>query len=84
MLYLQECEINIRLDKVPGTYSQAMKGEDSDKWIDAMFEEMKSMATNKVWDLVDLPEGHKTIGCKWVYKTKHDSLVKSNDIKLDL
>lgn len=76
MLYLQECEFNMGLEKDPATYSQAMKSEDSDKWIDAMFDEMKSMATNKVWELVDLPEGHKKVGCKWVYKTKRDSLGK--------
>ena len=45
------------LEKDPVTYSQAIKGENSDKWIDAMFEEMKSMTTNNIWELVDLPEG---------------------------
>ena len=25
------------------------------------------------WDLVQLPEGAKPIGCKWVFKTKRDS-----------
>ena len=35
---------------------------------------MNSMATNGVWDLVILPNGAKTIGCKWVYKIKKDSL----------
>ncbi|KAK6163477.1 hypothetical protein DH2020_000341 [Rehmannia glutinosa] len=34
---------------------------------------MDSMASNKVWDLVKLPDGVKTIGCKWVFKTKKDS-----------
>ena len=29
---------------------------------------------NEVWDLVKLPNGLKTIGCEWVYKTKKDSL----------
>ena len=32
--------------------------------------EMKSMSSNKVWKLVDLPERIKLIGCKWVYKRK--------------
>ncbi|GJZ80052.1 retrovirus-related pol polyprotein from transposon TNT 1-94 [Tanacetum coccineum] len=41
--------------------------------IDAMNEELKSMAQNKVWDLVNLPEGSKRVGCKWVFKTKRDS-----------
>ena len=56
------------------TFSQAVKGDDSDKWIDAMCEELKSMAANKVWELVALPIGHKAVGSKWVLKTKRDSL----------
>ena len=31
------------------------------------------MASNRVCDLVELPYGVKTIGCKWVFKTKKDS-----------
>ncbi|XP_072077980.1 uncharacterized mitochondrial protein AtMg00820-like [Arachis hypogaea] len=38
-----------------------------------MKDELKSMEQNKVWDLVKLPKGCKRIGCKWVFKTKHDS-----------
>ena len=32
--------------------------------------EMDSMYSNQVWELVDLPEGVKPIGCKWIYKRK--------------
>ncbi|RVW30282.1 Retrovirus-related Pol polyprotein from transposon TNT 1-94 [Vitis vinifera] len=38
------------------------------------YDEMSSMKCNDVWDLVELPNGVKTIGCKWVFKTKKDSL----------
>ena len=38
-----------------------------------MEDEMKSMNVNKVWDLKIIPKGIKIVGCKWVYKTKHDS-----------
>jgi hypothetical protein len=38
-----------------------------------MEDELKSMCSNRVWDLVDIPDGIKTVGCKWVYKTKRDS-----------
>ena len=34
---------------------------------------MESMAINKVWDLVELPQGASAIGYKWVYKTKKDT-----------
>ena len=50
-----------------------MKCDDSIKWYCAMEEELKSMNQNQVWDLVELPEGYKKVGCKWVFKTKRDS-----------
>ena len=54
----------------PLTYTEAVMSKDSDKWQDAMKSEMDSMYTNKVWTLVDAPEGVNPIGCKWVYKKK--------------
>ena len=50
-----------------------MHSEYASEWFSAMQEEMKSMSTNKVWDLVEILQGAKTVGCKWVYKTKYDS-----------
>ena len=43
-------------------------------WYDAMKDELESMANNKVWDLVELPNGIKPIRCKWIFKTKKDSV----------
>ena len=54
----------------PLTYTEAVMSKDSDRWQDAMKSEMDSMYTNKVWTLVDAPEGVNPIGCKWVYKKK--------------
>jgi len=50
-----------------------MNDDNSDKWLDAMKDELKLMAQNCVWDLVKLPEGCKRVACKWVFKTKRDS-----------
>ena len=33
---------------------------------------MHSIKANKVWELVKLPEGKRTVGCKWVFKHKLD------------
>ena len=50
-----------------------MNDVNSSKWLEAMKDELKSMVQNEVWDLVELPEGHQKVGCKWVFKTKRDS-----------
>ena len=39
-----------------------------------MKDEMNSMTFNGVWNLVELLDNAKAIGCKWVFKTKKDSL----------
>jgi len=50
-----------------------MHSSNFQNWIDTMKDEMKSMNDNEVWDLVELLEGMKPIGCKWIFKTKKDS-----------
>ena len=61
----------------PRTYHEAMMSPDSEKWLQAMKSEMQSMYDNRVWNLVNPPEGAKVIGCKWVHKIKHDMTFKS-------
>ena len=56
----------------PTTFREAMMSPDSDKWLEAMKSEMQSMDDNQVWNLVDLPNGVKTIECKWIFKKKID------------
>jgi hypothetical protein len=41
-------------------------------WDKAMDEEMVALDANMTWELVPLLEGKKAIGCKWVYKVKHN------------
>jgi len=43
------------------------------KWDNAMDEEMATLDANATWELVPLPEDKKVIGCKWVYKVKHNA-----------
>ncbi|RVW95334.1 Retrovirus-related Pol polyprotein from transposon TNT 1-94 [Vitis vinifera] len=74
VVYLQECDYNIGAENDPESFSQAMSCKESELWYNAMKDEMSSMKCNDVWDLVELPNGVKTIGCKWVFKTKKDSL----------
>ncbi|WKA11122.1 hypothetical protein VitviT2T_028652 [Vitis vinifera] len=74
VVYLQECDYNIGAENDLESLSQAMSCKESELWYNAMKDEMSSMKCNDVWDLVELPNGAKTIGCKWVFKTKKDSL----------
>ena len=55
------------------SYSEAISCKQFDKWIEVMHDEIKSMYSNRVWELVEIPNGFKPIGCKWVFKTKKDS-----------
>ena len=54
----------------PASYEEALASLASQEWIVATRDEMDSMAKNQVWELVNLSPGHKTIGNKWVLKTK--------------
>jgi hypothetical protein len=37
-----------------------------------MDEKMAALDASATWELVALPKANKTIGCKWVYKIKHN------------
>ena len=59
VVYFQESDIRVEND--PKSFSQAMNSKESELWYNAMKEEMNSMKTNEVWDLVDLPSGAKLL-----------------------
>jgi Reverse transcriptase (RNA-dependent DNA polymerase) len=51
------------------------------QWRKAMVEEISSIQKNGTWQLVSLPDNHKLIGLKWVFKLKKDTqgkIVKYN------
>ena len=50
-----------------------MAGPSSKEWHKAMKSEMESMYENQVWNLEELLEGVKPIGCKWIFKRKTDT-----------
>ncbi|GJR26718.1 putative ribonuclease H-like domain-containing protein [Tanacetum coccineum] len=41
-------------------------------WVEAMQEELLQFKLQKVWTLVDLPNGKRPIGTKWVFRNKKD------------
>ena len=61
------------MDSDPTLFEEAMRGVYLFEWQEAMEVEMISMNTNDVWDLEEIPNKAKTVGCERVYKTKCDS-----------
>ena len=48
MVYLHESEFDLSIDNDPVSFSQAIKEDNSFKWLDVMKEELKSMNDNEV------------------------------------
>ncbi|KAJ9556835.1 hypothetical protein OSB04_011449 [Centaurea solstitialis] len=56
----------------PVSYGEAVSGNESKQWQEAMKAEMQSMYDNHVWELEDLPQHCKVVEHKWVFKKKTD------------
>ncbi|GJR55878.1 putative ribonuclease H-like domain-containing protein [Tanacetum coccineum] len=64
--YLFACFLS---QEEPKKVIQALKDP---SWIEAMQDELLQFKLQKVWTLVDLPNGKRVIGTKWVYRNKKD------------
>ncbi|XP_073126194.1 uncharacterized protein [Henckelia pumila] len=52
---------------VPRNIQEAL---DDQNWKSAVLEEMNALEKNKTWDIVDLPKGKRTVGCRWLFNIK--------------
>ena len=59
--------------KEPVTVEEALSSPDKEKRRGAMPTEMNSLEENNIWELIELQEGRKALGSKWVYKVKTDA-----------
>ena len=48
-------------------------GPKSERWHEALRSEIESLRDNRVWNLVDPPDGVRAIECKWIFKKKTDA-----------
>ncbi len=64
------CMVKVIQEVEPTCFEQTVGNP---KWDNAMDEEMAALDANATWELVVLPKDKKAIGCKWVYKVKHNA-----------
>ena len=57
----------------PKSIKEAINGEHSVQWKEAMESEYLSLMQNDTWELVPLPEGQNIVGSKWVLKVKRNA-----------
>ena len=62
-----EAQLSLFADADPIYFEKAVKSE---KWRRAIDVEIEAIRKNGTWELTKLPKGGKTIGVKWIYKTK--------------
>ena len=65
----------------PETFSEAIKDPG---WVNVMNEEMEALSKNETWDLTPFPPYKKAIGCRWIYKVKHNADGSVNRFKARL
>ncbi|GJX46999.1 retrovirus-related pol polyprotein from transposon TNT 1-94 [Tanacetum coccineum] len=61
--------LDITIQEEPKKVIHALKDP---SWIEAMQEELLQFKLQEVWTLVDLPNGKRAIGSKWVFRNKKD------------
>jgi len=54
----------------PKSLEEALSCPQAKEWLNAVEEELSSLEEHKTWEVCDLPEGRKAIGCKWIFKIK--------------
>lgn len=66
------------LKSEPNTFEEALEGEDTEKWSQAIKSKLDSLIENHTWTLVPRPKDINVISNRWVFKQKLDK-----DGKLD-
>ena len=65
----------------PRSVKEVINYQECKLWKNAMVEEMEALDKNEAWDMVELPDGRKPIGSKWVFKKKLNATGKVKKYK---
>lgn len=78
-------EANETNDKViPNNFKEAKESKEWLNWHKAMKDELKSLHSHNVWEIVDRPQNIKIVKSKWVYTVKDDPENKTERFKARL
>nr|GEV53229.1 putative ribonuclease H-like domain-containing protein [Tanacetum cinerariifolium] len=73
-----------RMTKTSQEHAMVNQALTCPSWIEAMQDELLQFRLQKIWRLVDLPNGKHAIGTKWIYRNKKDerAIVVRNKARL--
>jgi len=57
----------------PSSIEEALHCKDSEKWLEAIQDELRSHQENNTWETAVLPPNRKAINAKWIFKTKRNA-----------
>ena len=62
-------------DGEPRSFKEAIRrpGQEKQMWLEAALKEIQALVENGTFELVELPEGAKAIGSRWVFKVKRNA-----------
>ena len=72
---------SLDLIQIPTDIYEALKDP---KWKSAVDEEMNALEKNGTWVVTELPQGKRTVGCKWIFTIKYNSDGSINRFKARL
>ena len=70
--YQDDCLLADSENNEPNTFHEALNGEQSSQWKEAMESEYSSLFKNDTWELVPPPERKNIVGSRWVLKVKRN------------
>ncbi|GJT33760.1 retrotransposon protein, putative, ty1-copia subclass [Tanacetum coccineum] len=65
--------VSFMVKNEPTSYREAVTSSKGQQWREAIKSEIDSILQNHTWELVDLPQGCKPLGYKWIFKKKMKS-----------